>query len=188
MNVTLHHLPPSVIGAMSTLPAPARWIPTHFTESKLDTRKNYSHCRMMHGDVSLRPTRPTPRQFRQRTVSTVLLISKSYVSATTNPHLPFKYSKHSLSSSPTQPCPRPPASLALTSESATGTSDPSSPPSEPPLRVMTLIARDICADSFAPYGTLVGPTEDGTPSGPQDADLDLTQGHPRYISPPHRSR
>lgn len=37
-------------------------------------------------------------------------------------------------------------------------------------------------ESIAPFGTLVLPSEDGTPFGPQDARLDLSQGTPRlYI-------
>ncbi|NKC30512.1 ureidoglycolate lyase [Falsiroseomonas selenitidurans] len=43
-------------------------------------------------------------------------------------------------------------------------------------------------ESIAPYGTLVQPGEDGTPFGPQDAVLDLTQGTPRFyiMRLPHR--
>lgn len=37
-------------------------------------------------------------------------------------------------------------------------------------------------DNIAPFGTLITPGEDGTPFGPADATLDLTQGTPRlYI-------
>ena len=40
----------------------------------------------------------------------------------------------------------------------------------------------IDAASFAPYGQLVEPAEDGTPFGPSDAHLVLTEGTPRlYI-------
>ncbi|WP_439596772.1 ureidoglycolate lyase [Falsiroseomonas sp.] len=43
-------------------------------------------------------------------------------------------------------------------------------------------------DSIAPFGTLVLPGEDGTPFGPQDASLDLSQGRPRFyiMRLPHR--
>lgn len=38
------------------------------------------------------------------------------------------------------------------------------------------------AETVAPFGTLVEPSEDGTPFGPADAALDLTGGTPRlYI-------
>ncbi len=49
--------------------------------------------------------------------------------------------------------------------------------SEPDVRELEV--RAITAESFAPYGTLIEPTEDGTPFGPADARLDLTQGTPR---------
>jgi len=35
-------------------------------------------------------------------------------------------------------------------------------------------------ESFAPYGQLIEPGEDGTPFGPDDAVLDLSQGTPRF--------
>ncbi|MBU8536784.1 ureidoglycolate lyase [Falsiroseomonas tokyonensis] len=43
-------------------------------------------------------------------------------------------------------------------------------------------------EAIAPYGTLVLPGADGTPFGPQDATLDLTQGRTRLtiMRLPHR--
>lgn len=38
------------------------------------------------------------------------------------------------------------------------------------------------AQSFAPFGQLISPGDDGTPFGPEDAALDLSEGTPRlYI-------
>lgn len=43
-------------------------------------------------------------------------------------------------------------------------------------------ARPITPESFAPFGDLIAPIEDGVPFGAGDAKLDLTQGTPRlYI-------
>src|SRR5260221_10114639 len=43
-------------------------------------------------------------------------------------------------------------------------------------------ARPITKESFAPFGELIAPIEDGVPFGEADAKLDLTQGTPRlYI-------
>jgi ureidoglycolate hydrolase len=43
-------------------------------------------------------------------------------------------------------------------------------------------ARPITKESFAPFGDLIAPIEDGVPFGAGDAKLDLTQGTPRlYI-------
>lgn len=39
---------------------------------------------------------------------------------------------------------------------------------------------DITRAGFAPFGTLIEASADGTPFGPDDADLDLGQGTPRY--------
>lgn len=38
----------------------------------------------------------------------------------------------------------------------------------------------ITREGFAPFGTLVEPSEDGAPFGPEDAMLDLTGGTPRF--------
>lgn len=49
-------------------------------------------------------------------------------------------------------------------------------------RTIRLTPRPINAGSFAPYGQLVEPGQDGTPFGPADAELVLTMGTPRlYI-------
>jgi ureidoglycolate hydrolase len=37
-------------------------------------------------------------------------------------------------------------------------------------------------ESFAPYGQVIMPMEDGLPFGPGDAQLDLSQGTPRFYS------
>src|SRR5262245_17394460 len=48
--------------------------------------------------------------------------------------------------------------------------------------VRDLAVRPLTAQSFAPFGDLIAPIEDGVPFGPADARLDLTQGTPRlYI-------
>ena len=41
-------------------------------------------------------------------------------------------------------------------------------------------APPIDADSFAPFGTLIGPTEDGATFGPVDAALEFDGGIPRF--------
>lgn len=48
-------------------------------------------------------------------------------------------------------------------------------------RILRAMPRMATPESIAPYGTLIEPSEDGTPFG-GDAELDLTQGTPRlYI-------
>jgi ureidoglycolate lyase len=41
---------------------------------------------------------------------------------------------------------------------------------------------DLTPGRFAPYGTVIAPTEDGTPFGPQDAALHLDGGTPRFYA------
>jgi ureidoglycolate hydrolase len=41
---------------------------------------------------------------------------------------------------------------------------------------------DLSPEAFAPFGTVVVPTEDGTPYGPSDAKLDLFGGTPRFYA------
>jgi ureidoglycolate lyase len=42
--------------------------------------------------------------------------------------------------------------------------------------------KTITSESFAPFGELIAPIEDGVPFGPEDAKLDLSRGTPRlYI-------
>lgn len=59
------------------------------------------------------------------------------------------------------------------------------------VRLVQLAAQELNPESFAPYGQVVGPTEDGTKFGPQDAALEISQGVPRvYVmrlhdKPPH---
>lgn len=48
--------------------------------------------------------------------------------------------------------------------------------------VRVLPVNRLTPESFAPYGTVIEPKEDGTPFGPEDAQLELTRGTPRlYI-------
>jgi hypothetical protein len=48
--------------------------------------------------------------------------------------------------------------------------------------IRDLVAEDLTAEAFAPFGTVVPPMEDGTPFGPQDAALHLTAGTPRFYA------
>ena len=51
-----------------------------------------------------------------------------------------------------------------------------------PKKIIRAMPRMATPESIAPYGTLIEPSEDGSPFGPGDAELDLTQGTPRlYI-------
>ncbi|WP_407048638.1 ureidoglycolate lyase [Methyloraptor flagellatus] len=43
-----------------------------------------------------------------------------------------------------------------------------------------LAINELTSDAFAPFGTVVPPMEDGVEFGPHDAQLDLTQGTPRF--------
>lgn len=58
------------------------------------------------------------------------------------------------------------------------------------LRTVQLKAQDITPEAFAPYGQVVGPSEDGEPYGPGDACLSLDGGQPRFyiMRLPHRGR
>lgn len=48
--------------------------------------------------------------------------------------------------------------------------------------VRLLQVNRLTPESFATYGTVIEPKEDGTPFGPEDAELELTRGTPRlYI-------
>lgn len=46
----------------------------------------------------------------------------------------------------------------------------------------TLVAEPLTPQAFAPFGTVVAPTDDGAPFGPGDARLDLSQGSPRFYA------
>jgi ureidoglycolate hydrolase len=48
--------------------------------------------------------------------------------------------------------------------------------------IRDLIAHDLTAEAFAPFGTAIPPMEDGTPFGPQDAALHLAGGTPRFYA------
>lgn len=50
----------------------------------------------------------------------------------------------------------------------------------PQATLQTLQAEWITQESFAPYGHLVLPSEDGHPYDETDAELDLSQGQPRF--------
>jgi hypothetical protein len=54
-------------------------------------------------------------------------------------------------------------------------------PSSPP-RVLTLIAQELSPEAFLPYGQVVRPVADNANYGPDDAQLDLSRGVPRYVS------
>ncbi len=47
-------------------------------------------------------------------------------------------------------------------------------------RTVTLAVEDATPQNFAPYGTLIEAGEDGVPFGPQDAQLVLDRGTPRF--------
>ena len=50
----------------------------------------------------------------------------------------------------------------------------------PVARVVDLIVEPISAEAFLPFGTLIEATEDGKLFGPDEAQLQLTQGTPRF--------
>jgi hypothetical protein len=52
----------------------------------------------------------------------------------------------------------------------------------PPPRVLTLIAQELTPEAFLPYGQVVRPVADNANYGPDDAQLDLSRGVPRYVS------
>lgn len=43
-------------------------------------------------------------------------------------------------------------------------------------------AEVLSAAAFAPFGTVIAATDDGVPFGPNDAQLDLSQGTPRFYA------
>jgi ureidoglycolate lyase len=47
-------------------------------------------------------------------------------------------------------------------------------------QLQKLTAVPVTPEAFAPFGQLIVPTEDGVPFGDEDAQLDLTQGTPRF--------
>jgi len=47
-------------------------------------------------------------------------------------------------------------------------------------RTIDLRVAPITAENFAPYGTLLEPAEDGKPFGPDEAQLELGRGTPRF--------
>lgn len=52
----------------------------------------------------------------------------------------------------------------------------------PSPRVLTLIAQELTPEAFLPYGQVVRPVADNANYGPDDAQLDLSRGVPRYVS------
>lgn len=53
-------------------------------------------------------------------------------------------------------------------------------PAPPARRQLAIEA--ITPESFAPFGTVMAPADDGVPFGVDDAELDLTQGTPRFYT------
>jgi ureidoglycolate lyase len=54
-------------------------------------------------------------------------------------------------------------------------------------RVVDLVIEPVSAEAFAPYGALIEAAEDGKPFGPDEAQLTLNRGTPRfYIMNLHR--
>lgn len=54
--------------------------------------------------------------------------------------------------------------------------------SNPDVTVRSLPTLALTPEAFAPFGQVIAPIEDGVPFGPDDAQLDLTEGTPRlYI-------
>ncbi|HIK46486.1 MAG TPA: ureidoglycolate lyase [Leptolyngbyaceae cyanobacterium M65_K2018_010] len=49
-----------------------------------------------------------------------------------------------------------------------------------PLTIQPLTAQPIHPDTFAPFGQVIFPRPDGTPFGPEDAQLQLEAGIPRF--------
>lgn len=49
-------------------------------------------------------------------------------------------------------------------------------------RTAELPVLDLTAERFAPYGSVIAPTEDGVPLGARDAPLDLSGGTPRFYA------
>ncbi len=46
----------------------------------------------------------------------------------------------------------------------------------------TVAVEPLTPQAFAPFGTMIAPTDDGVPFGPGDARLDLSQGTPRFYA------
>jgi len=49
-------------------------------------------------------------------------------------------------------------------------------------RTMELPVQPLSAEAFAAFGTVISKSEDGVPFGPQDAQLDLSRGTPRFYN------
>jgi ureidoglycolate hydrolase len=50
------------------------------------------------------------------------------------------------------------------------------------VRTIDLPVRKLTNEAFAAFGTVIAATEDGMPFGPHDAQLDLSQGTPRFYN------
>jgi Ureidoglycolate hydrolase len=59
---------------------------------------------------------------------------------------------------------------------------PASPAASGGFDTVELAIEDLTPDAFAPFGTVIPPMEDGTEFGPQDAQLDLSKGTPRFYT------
>ena len=58
------------------------------------------------------------------------------------------------------------------------------PPTQagPDVRIVELSAQPLTAETFATFGAVIAAAEDGVPFGPQDAQLDLSRGTPRFYN------
>lgn len=51
-----------------------------------------------------------------------------------------------------------------------------------PMTTSDLPIEPLTPDAFLPFGSVIGPTDDGVPFGPDDARLDLAGGTPRFYT------
>jgi len=55
-------------------------------------------------------------------------------------------------------------------------------PADPDVRTIELPVQPLTAETFAPFGAVIAAAADGVPFGPQDAQLDLSRGTPRFYN------
>ena len=60
------------------------------------------------------------------------------------------------------------------------TSRPDASPADIASEIITLKAQPISSEAFAPFGQVIWPQSDEVPFGPQDAQLELSEGTPRF--------
>ena len=53
---------------------------------------------------------------------------------------------------------------------------------DPEPTTTSLSIAPLTTEAFAPFGTVIAPEDDGVPFGPSDAQLDLSQGTPRFYT------